>query len=244
MQSRSAGKVIVVCIALGALVVMQFGGCTTQGGARDIPQSRAIGGEQRRSITTTPLSVRVADANQLATVAAVLVLPPTFSGGMEGKPPTPSYVGEGLESIAARELSVTVLGQRWISESPERARLVRELPRMPSLSALQRHGVDAALRTEVTSFVERRGSSVGGDPAAVSFVMTLVRASDARELWQGTYSYGQTFLSDNVLQLGDVVGERRRGPGWASGREIFEAGVSSALRDLNARREQQFLAVK
>jgi hypothetical protein len=74
--------------------------------------------------------------------------------------------------------------------------------------------------------------------------MTLVRCADSRELWQGTYSYSQTFLSENLLQLGDVVGEKRRGPGWSSGAEIFEAGIANAMRDLNTRREQQFLALK
>lgn len=215
-----------------------------RGGTRDIPHAKAVGGEQRRSVTTTPLSVRVADASQLATVVSVLVVPPSFSSGMQASLPMASYIVDRLESIAERELTVAVLGRRWIEESSERVRLVGGISRAPSLASLQRQGVDAILRTEVTSFVERRGSSVGGDPADVSFVMTLVRSSDSKELWQGTYSYSQTFLSDNVLQLGDVVGERRRGPGWISGAEIFEAGVSSALRDLNTRREQQFLALK
>jgi hypothetical protein len=243
MQSRPAGKVV-VWLTLLALVALQFGGCGMRGGTRDIPQSRAVGGDQRRSVTTTPLSVRVADASQLAMVVSVLVLPPSFSSGVQSSPSTASYIVDRLESIAERELAVAVLGKRWMEESPERMRLVREASRAPSLASLQQQGVDAILRTEVTSFVERRGSSVGGEPADVSFVMTLVRSSDSRELWQGTFSYGQTFLSDNVLQLGDVVGERRRGPGWISGSEIFEAGVSSALKDLNTRREQQFLARK
>lgn len=244
MQVRPAGTIRVVYVALSVFVGLHVEGCSTKGGTRDIPQSRAVGQAQRTSVTTTPLSVRVPDATQLATIASVLVVPPSFSDVGRDSPPTTSYMVERLESIAERELSVKVLGKRWIDEVPDRARLVAEISRAPSLASLQRLGADAVLRTEIATFVERRGSAVGGEPAAVSFVMTLVRSSDSKELWQGTYSYGQSFLSDNVLQLGDVVGQRRRGPGWSSGSEIFEAGVSSALRDLNTRREQQFLAMK
>jgi hypothetical protein len=243
MQSRPGAKLVVTC-ALGAAMALHIVGCATRGATRDIPQATAVGGDQRRSVTTTPLSVRVPEATQLATIASVLVLPPVFSNSGQDASSTVVRTVERLESIAQRELTVTVFGRRWVEESPERARLVGEIGRTPSLAALQRHGVDAILRTELTSFVERRGSSVGGEPASVSFVMTLVRSADARELWQGTYSYSQTPLSDNLLQLGDVVGQKRRGPGWSSGSEIFEAGVSSALRDLNTRREHQFLALK
>jgi hypothetical protein len=74
--------------------------------------------------------------------------------------------------------------------------------------------------------------------------MSLVRASDSKELWQANYSYEQGYISENILQLGDALGSRRRGAGWSSAGEIFEAGAGSALRDLNLRREQQFLVMK
>jgi hypothetical protein len=243
MHSLPARNVMVI-IGMGLLAALHAGGCATKGGARDIPQSQAVGGGQRRSVTTTPLSVRVADASQLATVSSILIVPPSLSDSMQRSLSLPSATIDSLEAIAERELTVTVFGRRWVEGAPERERLVRELSHTQSLEPLRRQGVDALLRTEVTSFVERRGSAVGGEPASVAFVMTLVRVADSRELWQGTFSYGQTFLSDNLLQLGDLVGERRRGPGWSSGREIFEAGVSSALRDLNTRREQEFLVLK
>jgi hypothetical protein len=231
-------------LMIGTMVFFFVQGCIAGSGGRDIPQSKALGGTQLKSVTNTPLSVRVEKAEQLASVSSILVLAPTLSRSNARPDPLPPAIGASLESIAERELSVKVLGNRWISEVPTRSRVVEGLARADSLRILQSQGIDAVLRTDVVTFTERRGSSVGGEPANVTFIMSLVRTVDGVELWQGRFAYSQTFLSENLLQLGDVVGQKSRGRGWSSGREIFEAGFSSALRDLNTRREQQFLALR
>jgi len=233
---------VLLSAALLSAALFSLSGCanlgSNAGSGRDAPRAAPVVAEKRHSITTTPLVVRVSDPAQLSTFASVLVLPPTYNKQDKS---SNGALPDSIEAIAERELSVTVMGKRWCDESKERARLVSEVSRTPTLLGLNRLGVDAVLRTEVGSFTERRGSSVGGEPASVSFVMTLVRTADSMELWQGSYAYGQTYLSDNFLQLGDAIGSKRRGAGWSSGREIFEVGATSALQDLNARREMQFL---
>jgi|GEM_PF-5375192 len=231
-------------LMIGTMAFFLIQGCVAGSGGRDIPQVKAIGGAQLKSVTNTPLSVRVEKAEQLAAISTILVLSPALSGATVRPDPLPPAIGASLEAIAERELSVRVHGKKWIGEAPVRARVIEGLARAASLETLHREGIDAILRTDVVTFTERRGSSVGGEPANVAFIMSLQRTADGLELWQGTFAYGQTFLSDNLLQLGDVVGQRSRGRGWSSGREIFEAGFSSALRDLNARREEQFLALR
>ena len=101
---------------------------------------------------------------------------------------------------------------------------------------------DAVLRTEILRFDERQGSAVGGEPAVVSFRMSLQGSVQRGPIWSAQYFLKQEAVSENLLRLGERVGASGLGAGWRSASEVFEKGVSAALTNLNSQREGQFLA--
>jgi len=118
----------------------------------------------------------------------------------------------------------------------------QELLAMKVISGGNNVRADAVLNTEILSYRERQGSSIGGEPATVSFNMTVQRLSDGVEIWRANYFYRQEALSDNWLKVGQRFGSGGTGAGWLPAREILERGIVAALRDLSNRRDQQFLS--
>jgi hypothetical protein len=101
---------------------------------------------------------------------------------------------------------------------------------------------DGILRTEIVQFQDRQGSAIGGEPATVSFRMSVVSAATNAQIWDAQYFYRQEPLSDNLLKLRDRLGTSGSGAGWVSGHGLLQRGFSAAIEDFNRRREQQFLA--
>lgn len=232
-------------LLLAALSLISVGACSRRAPSKDIPSSTPLNASTVQSITTTPLTVRVEHPSELAQISALLILPPTLPTNHPAQTRLKTEVATLIEQAAARELNVpNVSVTPWRSGNPTRTTALDTYLRTGATHQLQALGIDTLLRTEVTAFVERSGSSVGGEPATVSFIMSALRAADGHAVWQAKFSYSQRALSDNILQLGDRIGERSRGTGWTSGSQILDAGIVSALRDLNLRREQEFLARK
>jgi hypothetical protein len=173
-------------------------------------------------VVVSPLSVDVEDPGKLLSVNVLSVERPLFRGV-----PTTEVSEEGLQSIvqevAEETLSMKIVG----SSKPERA-----------LRA------DGVLRTEILTMQELKGSSVGGEPARVAFRMGIYRRGSPQALWQANYVFRQEAFSDNWLKLGDRVGKGGSGAGWITAQEIFRRGVTTALRDLNKRRDAQFQGSK
>lgn len=115
---------------------------------------------------------------------------------------------------------------------------------MKVVSASAAAKADAELNTEVLSYQEREGSKFGGEPATVSFLMTISRVSDGAQVWQANYFFRQEALSDNWLKIGQRYGSNGTGSGWLSARELFDRGVSAALADFADRRDDQFTRPK
>jgi hypothetical protein len=111
-----------------------------------------------------------------------------------------------------------------------------------ALRSSARGDVDAVLRTELLRFEERQGSAVGGEPAVVSFKMSMQTVPSGTEVWSAQYFYRQEALSENLLRINERVGTSGYGAGWRSAHELFKRGVATALQDFNNQRERQFLS--
>lgn len=102
---------------------------------------------------------------------------------------------------------------------------------------------DGVLRTEIVQFQDRQGSAIGGEPATVSFRMSVISSVGNETIWDAQYFYRQEPLSENLLKLGDRLGATGSGAGWVSGHGLLQRGISAAIEDFNRRREQQFLLI-
>ena len=101
---------------------------------------------------------------------------------------------------------------------------------------------DGILKTEIVQYRDRQGSAIGGEPATVSFRMSVVSSVDRKAVWDAQYFYRQEPLSENLLKIGDRLGASGSGAGWISGHGLLQKGLSAALEDFSRRREQQFLS--
>lgn len=99
------------------------------------------------------------------------------------------------------------------------------------------------LSTKLIRVEERRGSRIGGEPAIVSFRITLSSSVDQEELWTAQFFYRQPQTSEDVLSWGKGEKTKTAGiSGFKSAMEVFKEGVHLALADLSARREEQFVS--
>jgi hypothetical protein len=240
-RSQSLGS---RCLVSRSLLFVTFltAGCHGRiDSARDIPSRPLLTTPTISSLTSSPLSVRVAEPALLAQVSSVLIAPPSVAAARAPQALSTERLSTLVEGIATRELSATSVGSRWLTASPANQSAVSEFSRAGASSALARLGIDTVIKMEVTHFEERIGTRVGGEPATVAFTMTALRSIDGRQIWQAQFSHSQHAVSDNLFRLGDKIGDNGRSLGWSSGDQILEAGIVSALRDLSLRREQQFV---
>jgi hypothetical protein len=160
--------------------------------------------------------------------------------------------GDLLKGINSLEIATPVLpGNSAHSLSHEEVkamitRTARETMTLKILDPIDRRvqggaKVDGVLRTEIIQFHDRQGSAIGGEPATVSFRMSVESSSNKQTVWDAHYFYRQEPLSDNLLKLGERLGASGSGAGWVSGPGLLQRGVVAAIEDFNRRREQQFL---
>ncbi len=190
-----------------------------QKGSRGSP-TEVQGSQAGASPVASPLAIRVVSPARLTTISSLRVLPPTIAPSVGRSAEAVPGLQELLERRADEALSMKVV----------------------SASAAAK--ADSVLNTEVLSYQEREGSKFGGEPATVSFLMTISRASDGAQVWQANYFFRQEALSDNWLKIGQRYGSNGTGSGWLSARELFDRGVSAALADFAARRDDQFVRPK
>jgi hypothetical protein len=100
---------------------------------------------------------------------------------------------------------------------------------------------DAVLHTDLLRFEQRQGSAIGGEPAVVSFRMSMKTVPAGVEVWSAQYFLRQEALSENLLRINERVGRDGLGAGWSSADDVFKKGVSLALRDFSTQRERRFL---
>lgn len=160
--------------------------------------------------------------------------------------------GDLLKGINSLEIAAPVLpgnSSRVLSHDEVRAMITRTAREVMTLKIVDLGDrrdqgsakADGVLRTEIVQFQDRQGSAIGGEPATVSFRMSVVSSSAKETVWDAQYFYRQEPLSDNLLKLGDRLGAAGSGAGWVSGHGLLQRGISAAIEDFNRRREQQFL---
>jgi hypothetical protein len=233
---------LVKCPAVGFLVSVGLlssllpsaVGCYSKGVRDSSTQSRRVG-----SPVVSPLAVTVESPAALAGVNALAVLPTVFESRTRSAKIDEVTIAELVESVATQELDLKVYGRQWVSK------LTTVAPGVLSPKerlAIKKGGADGVLLPELLEYVERNGSSLGGEPAAVAFRLSLFNTTDGKLVWQATYSQKQEALTDNLLKIGDRLGKEGSGAGWNSGSEALKRGLGEAFRDLRSRREQQFLS--
>lgn len=160
--------------------------------------------------------------------------------------------GDLLKGINSIEIATPILpgnSARVLSHDEVRAMITRTAREVMTLKIIDSgdrrdqgtSNADGVLRTEIVQFQDRQGSAIGGEPATVSFRMSVVSSSRKETVWDAQYYYRQEPLSDNLLKLGDRLGSSGSGAGWVSGHGLLQRGISAAIEDFNRRREQQFL---
>lgn len=190
-------------------------GCTNLGSS----------GSQRGSVSpaqsTSPLTTHVAKAASLSSVNSMEIARPLLA---------PSI---GTSSLGASD------AQRIVEQV---ARETMTLKISAGSSSKATTGADAVLSTEILRFDERQGSAIGGEPAVVSFKMSLRSTRSGAEVWGAQYFIRQEALSDNLLKINERVGKDGFGAGWRTAHDLFQRGVTAALQDFTNQREQQFLS--
>lgn len=202
------------------LTVALASGCMSANRSHD---GRGASGLTNRSVVASPLTAQLLNSAQLAGVNSIKIEPPSFSNSGNPISLTSDEAAIIIERIARETMTLKVVGaSRGAKNSATPA--------------------DAVLRTEILRFDERQGSAVGGEPAVVSFRMSLQGSVQRGPIWSAQYFLKQEAVSENLLRLGERVGASGLGAGWRSASEVFEKGVSAALTNLNSQREGQFLA--
>jgi hypothetical protein len=170
------------------------------------------------------LTAKVHRPSLMVSVNSIEILPPVVHASRKGRVPSPDEVQAVIQRTAHEIMTLKITTAK------------------AGVAARGRGGADGLLRTELTQYQEREGSSVGGEPATVSFKMTILSGQDGLPIWEAQYYYRQEALSENLLRIGDRLGPSGTGPGWVSGGALLQRGVATALEDFNRRREQQFVS--
>ena len=233
--SQSVRVLVLSALFTGAL------GCASSG-RRD----SATHSKRGTGTVASPLAVTVENPKALAGINSLALFPPVFSTAARDVKIDKNRVAELVENVAIQELDLKVLGNQWFAKSGLQSEALSNSASSGVLTDLQKRsvvkaGADGVLFTELLEYVDRVGSSVGGEPAAVAFRLSVVHVNEGKVVWQGTYSLRQEALTDNLLKIGDRLGKDGTGAGWSSGNTMLENGLVEALRDFRGRREQQFL---
>jgi hypothetical protein len=234
--SRSVRVLVLSIIFVGTL------GCTATGRRDTATHSKRGAGT-----VASPLAVTVENPKALGGINSLALFPPALASAARDVKIDKNRVAELVESVAVQELDLKVLGNQWFLKSGLQTDASLSSAFGGVLTETQKRsvkkaGADGILYTELLEYVDRVGSSVGGEPAAVAFRLTVVGVTEGKVVWQGTYSLRQEALTDNLLKIGERLGKDGTGAGWSTGSAMLQNGLIEALRDLRGRREQQFLA--
>jgi hypothetical protein len=233
--SLSSVRVLTVVLLIGSGVLL--GGCTSNHAPRS-----AASAAKRAAQVVSPLTLSVERPEKLTSINCVAVARPVFVRAVEDRTLSEESIEAVIERVADEVLSLKVVTSQSMLSKGDRSGALIAPDSSVGLSTLRERGVDAVLMTELSDFKDRSGSSIGGDPATVSFVMTIKSTDGGAVIWRAHYFYRQEALSENLLKLGDRLGSGGTGAGWVTGRAIFERGVDMALRDFGSRREALFLS--
>jgi hypothetical protein len=215
--------VLFVFSVVGASLAVSLNACSAK---RSGVASSSRSGAKSTGISSpivSPLEVRIDNPTRLTSISSLGILPPVLSTSVSDQ----SITTVGLQELIQRRAD-EILGMKVLKVEGS------------GHGNVGKGRADSVLKTELLTFRERQGSSVGGEPATVAFTMSIERVSDGQEVWQAKYFFRQEALSENWLKLGQRFGSDGTGAGWITGHEVLDRGLSAALRDLANRRDQQF----
>ncbi len=175
-------------------------------------------GESRLAppLVVSPLAASVDDPRLLLSINSLSIDMPRYSSR------SVTTIPEGELLRVVQEVAAQTLSMKLLSGGA------------PSSSA------DGILQTEVLELRELRGSSVGGEPAAVAIRLSIKRSRDKRTVWTASYVNRQEALSDNWLKIGQRIGAGGTGAGFVGAEALFRRGIGDSLQDFNRRRDAQF----
>ena len=204
---------------------LMFAGCVPNHNSNN---RKSQGVQGQGSMISSPLSAAVLRPDLLSSVNSIEVAQPVIKpSGITGTiSPQDAYVT--ISNVARETMTLKVMGG--------------EAGRNVSGGVAVNSSADAVLRTEILRFEERSGSAFGGEPAVVSFRMTMYSPRVRVDMWTAQYFLKQEALSENLLRIGERVGPGGLGAGWSTAHEVFKKGIRGALQDFNSQREQRFVA--
>ncbi len=194
----------VAVLPFQAIQTPQWGSGPTRGGIRD-PES-------------TPTQFRLPGADQVDMRESrkdLYVVPETAAHRITTKVVSALVSRSALRVIGPSETSAMVDEKNGEPE-PSLKAMVREVG--------TRLKVDGVLTGLVRTYREREGSKLGAKPAAVGFVVYLVRPSDGTVLWTGEFFEEQKPLTQ------DVFGFFEKGGGFITADELAELGVQKVMK--------------
>jgi len=175
------------------------------------------------------LTSQVVRPELLAGINSLEIAKPTIEAPTGAVSIQPEDAQRMIEQVARETLTLKIATlSRGVSASGEQPQAGRFSP-------------DAVLRTELLRFEERQGSAIGGEPAVISFKMSLRAIPSGVEVWTAQYFFRQEALSENLLRINERLGKEGMGAGWRSAHDVFQRGVSTALQDFSNQREQRYL---
>lgn len=172
------------------------------------------------------LAVTVHQPHRLREINSIAVALPRIKEGVKTSVISPTEARNTIINTMREMLSIKIIEHAATSDVDAKGKA--------SMAS------DCILSTDLIR-IERRTSQLGGDPALVSFRMSVSLAKTDELVWSGQFYYRQPTVTDNVLSLGTRGG----GTGssvmrFAGAQEVFREGVRLAIADFNARREEQF----
>lgn len=207
-------------------ITLCLNGCTP-GGSAGYARGRRVANPAE---VASPLSSQSPRPELLAGINSIEIAKPSIASSTAQVSIDPADAQRIIEQVARETMTLKI--------SMEGA---------PVTGASTRRGAgsgsaDAVLHTELLRFEQRQGSAIGGEPAVISFRMSIKAAQSGAEVWAAQYFFRQEALSENLLKINQRVGEGGLGAGWRSASDVFQKGVSAALQDFNNRRELRYLA--
>ncbi len=159
-------------------------------------------------------------------------------------PPIPGKQASVISKDTEKQIYETMREASASELTLETKFLDRTAPSGSSPVSLARaHGADAALVTTIHRYIERKGNSIGvSEPASVSFEMSLVRLSDSKIIWESSYSYVDSSLSEDIISYGKKLQEKGGTGGWTTAAKLLERGAKEGFRDLTQKRNVQFMS--
>jgi hypothetical protein len=175
----------------------------------------------------SPLTTQAVRPELLAGINSLEITQPSVTSSTGTVAIEPSDAQRMIEQVARETMTLKIVSQAGATSTTKRL--------------AKGATTDAVLHTDLLRFEQRQGSAIGGEPAVISFRMSMRTVPAGVEVWSAQYFLRQEALSENLLRINERVGKDGLGAGWRSAGDVFKKGVSLALQDFSSQRERRFL---